>query len=149
MKEETITAKVTELKKKYPAALHPIFDRAKEILPYLRPDIIIRIDKTDCMKVAFTLTYVPLLADVIQPPDVDLKLPIDVLVHDENGVTANRRYFVARTGEEIKDTVELPLPKNITPVAGWARVFFVLADPLNRIAERQEGNNFATLKGVC
>jgi hypothetical protein len=147
---ETTTARVADLKKKYPASLHPIFDRASEIVPYLRPDITVRINRADCMKVNFTMKYIPLLADVMTPPVApNDKRMINVVVHDENGVYTHRHYWFTRAGDEITDTVELPLPKDIAPPKGWARTFFVIADPLNQILEREEGNNFATLKGVC
>ena len=147
---ETMTAKVADLKKKYPASLHPIFDRATEIIPYLRPDITLKINRADCMKVNFTMKYIPLLADVMTPPVApNDKRMINVFVHDENGVYTSRNYWFARTGDEITETVELPLPKDIAPPKGWARTFFVIADPLNQVLEREEGNNFATIKGVC
>jgi len=148
---ETLSAtKLAELKKKYPTALNPVFDRATEILPYLRPDLTVKINKADCMKVNFTMKYIPLLADVIHPPAAPFdKRTIHVLFLDDHGVHTNRTYMVARTGDEITDTVELPLPKDVAPTAGWSRNIYVLTDPLNEVIERNEGNNFAKIKGVC
>ena len=146
------TLTLPELKTKLSPDVESLFQRVPDLEQKLRklmvPDVYVTIDpqQTDCMQVAFFLTWVPSLQDMLQPREHI----VDVLVWDDCGtVPVLTACTIFPSDDHVRGCVELPLPPNAHVETHFKRTFYVAADPFQKIRERRDGHNVATAVGTC
>ncbi len=117
----------------------------------IRPDLTISVDRdpfrTTCRQVTFTVVLSPSLLARFARPSV---YTVEVVVFDEYVPPETRTVPISSRGGSVTLTVQLPDPPAgvITP-GSWSRTYYIIADPRRQIAERNDGNNFATVRGSC
>lgn len=117
----------------------------------IRPDLTINVDRdpirTTCRQVTFTVVLSPSLLSRFTRPSL---YTVEVVVFDEYVPPETRTVPISSRGGSATLTVQLPDPPAgiITP-GSWSRNFYIIADPRRQIPERNDGNNFATVRGTC
>lgn len=127
-----------------PPELRTLAERPGGLVLVLGRDITVsaRSEDAGCDSVTFTLRLSPAISAQFMP---EVMFRVKVFVHDDRGRYTSGEYTLSSRGQSVTEKLELsPRSTGEGTVTYW-----IYADPLREIVERNDENNFVSVAGAC